>query len=101
MPPASPDPARERLLGGVYAFCAYFLWGFLPLYFLALAPTTAWEVVAWRIVFSFLFCLVLIAVLRSWRRFADIIRQRRLLLLTALAGLLIYVNWQVFLIATL
>ena len=101
MPPASPDPARERLLGGVYAFCAYFLWGFLPLYFLALDPTTAWEVVAWRIVFSFLFCLVLLAVLRSWRRFADIIRQRRLLLLTALAGLLIYVNWQVFLIATL
>ena len=101
MPPATPDPARERLLGGVYAFCAYLLWGFLPLYFLALRPTTAWEVVAWRIVFSFLFCLVLLAVLRSWRRFAEIIRQRRLLLLTALAGLLIYVNWQVFLIATL
>ncbi|HEX5856580.1 MAG TPA: EamA family transporter RarD [Microbacterium sp.] len=101
MPAASPDPARERLLGGVYAFCAYFLWGFLPLYFLALTPTSAWEVVAWRIVFSFVFCLVLLAVLRSWRRFADIIRQRRLLLLTALAGLLIYVNWQVFLIATL
>jgi len=95
------DPSRERLLGGVYAFTAYFLWGFLPLYFLTLSPTGPWEIVAWRIVFSLLFCIVLLAVLRSWRRFRDIIRQRRLLFWTAVAGLLIYVNWQVFLIAAL
>ncbi|MGC5224429.1 EamA family transporter RarD [Micromonospora sp. DT81.3] len=101
MSAARPDPARERILGGVYAFCAYFLWGFLPLYFLTLSPTGPWEIVAWRIVFSLLFCIVLIAVLRSWRRFRDIVRQRRLLFWTAVAGLLIYVNWQVFLIGTL
>jgi len=101
MPSAPPDPARERLIGGIFAFCAYFLWGFLPLYFLTLRPTGPWEVVAWRIVFSLLFCIVLLAVLRSWRRFGDIIRQRRLLFWTAVAGLLIYVNWQVFLIGAL
>ncbi|MGC5172971.1 EamA family transporter RarD [Microbacterium sp. DT81.1] len=101
MSAARPDPARERILGGVYAFCAYFLWGFLPLYFLTLSPTGPWEIVAWRIVFSLLFCIVLIAVLRSWRRFRDIVRQRRLLFWTAVAGMLIYVNWQVFLIGTL
>jgi chloramphenicol-sensitive protein RarD len=101
MPSAPPDPARERLVGGIYAFCAYFLWGFLPLYFLTLRPAGPWEIVAWRIVFSLLFCIVLLAVLRSWRRFGGIIRQRRLLMWTAVAGLLIYVNWQVFLIGTL
>ncbi|HWI31687.1 MAG TPA: EamA family transporter RarD [Microbacterium sp.] len=101
MPPASPDPARERLLGGIYAFSAYFLWGILPLYFLTLSPAGPWEVVAWRIVFSLLFCVLLIAALRSWRRLGVIIRQRRLLLWTAVAGVLIYVNWQVFLLATL
>src|SRR4051812_39466821 len=71
----APSRRRERLLGGVFAFCAYFLWGFLPLYFLTLRPTGPWEIVAWRIVFSLLFCIVLLAVLRSWRRFGDIIRQ--------------------------
>ena len=50
------DAPRERLLGGVYAFTAYLLWGILPLYFLALAPTGAWELVAWRIVLSLGFC---------------------------------------------
>lgn len=95
------DPARERALGGVYAFCAYFLWGFMPLYFLVLAPTGPWEVVSWRVLLSFVFCLLLLTVTRSWPKIIAIIRQPRLLMWTAAAGALIYVNWQVFLIATL
>ncbi|MCR2801880.1 EamA family transporter RarD [Microbacterium sp. zg-Y818] len=97
----SHDPARERVLGGVYAFCAYFLWGFMPLYFLVLAPTGPWEVVSWRVTLSFVFCLLLLTVTRSWPKIIAIVRQPRLLLWTAAAGALIYVNWQVFLIATL
>ena len=95
------DPARERLLGGVYAFSAYFLWGFMPLYFLVLAPTGPWEVVSWRVLLSFVFCLLLLTATRSWPRILAIVRKPRLLLWTAVAGALIYVNWQVFLIATL
>lgn len=101
MTSAPPDAARERLIGGIYAFSSYLIWGILPLYFLALAPTGPFEVVAWRILFSLVFCVILIAVLREWKRFGDIVRQRRLLAWTALAGGLIYVNWQVYLIGTL
>lgn len=85
----------------MYALSAYLLWGVLPLYFLALTPTGPWEVVAWRVLLSFVFCLLLLTVMRGWRAFAVILRQPRLLGWTALAGLLIYVNWQVFLIGTL
>ncbi|MFB9647136.1 EamA family transporter RarD [Microbacterium terregens] len=95
------DAARERSLGGIYAFTAYLLWGFLPLYFLLLAPTGPWELVAWRILLSLAFCAILLTVLRGWGRLAAIVRQPRLLLWTALAGALIYVNWQVFIIAAL
>lgn len=95
------SPARERALGGVYAFSAYLLWGFLPLYFIALAPTGAWELVAWRILLSLAFCAILLTVTRTWRRLGGIMRQRRLLALTALAGALIYVNWQVYILAAL
>ena len=94
----APDPARERALGGVFAFIAYLLWGFLPLYFLLLAPTGPWELVAWRILLSLVFCVFLLAVTRAWSRFGAIIRQGRLLLWTAVAGVLIYINWQVFII---
>ncbi len=92
---------RDRLIGGVYTFTSYLLWGFMPLYFLLLAPSGPFEVVSWRIILSLAFCLILLAVTRSWGRLIAILRNRRLALWTVLAGILIYVNWQVFLIATL
>lgn len=101
LPAAGIESARERSLGGVYAFSAYLLWGFLPLYFLLLAPTKPFELVAWRIVLSLIFCALLLTVTRSWGRLAAIMRQRRLLWLTALAGVLIYINWQVFILGAL
>ncbi len=93
--------AREQSLGGVFVFTAYVLWGFMPLYFVSLAPTTPWEVVGWRVLLSLVFCAVLLAVTRGWARMRAILRDRRLLLWTLVAGFLIYVNWQVFLIGTL
>ena len=95
------DPARERTLGGVYAFAAYVLWGFMPLYFLLLAPMGPFEVVSWRILFSLVFCAVLLTVLRAWPKLIAILRTPRLVLWTIVAGILIYINWQVFLISTL
>lgn len=91
----------EATLGGVYAIAAYLLWGFLPAYFLLLAPTGPWEIVAWRVLFSLAVCAVLLTLARTWRKLLAIFRQPRLLAWTALAGILIYINWQVFLIGTL
>lgn len=101
LPAASVDSARERTLGGVFAFSAYLLWGFLPLYFLLLAPTRPFELVAWRIVLSLAFCALLLTVTRTWSRLFAILRVRRLRWLTALAGVLIYINWQVFILGAL
>lgn len=101
MDPAGTDSPRERALGGLYAFTAYFLWGFLPLYFLLLAPTGPFELVAWRILLSLAFCALLLTVLRGWGRLTAIMRRPRLLLWTGVAGALIYVNWQVYILATL
>lgn len=90
-----------RTAGVAYAGSAYLLWGVLPLYFLLLQPTGPWEVVAWRVLLSFVFCLLLLTVMRGWAAFLAIVRSPRLLGWTALAGLLIYVNWQVFVLGTL
>ncbi|WP_442577308.1 EamA family transporter RarD [Microbacterium sp. F51-2R] len=85
----------------MYAFAAYLLWGFLPLYFLALAPTGAFEIVAWRIILSLVFCALLLTVTRTWPKLIAILRNRRLVGWTIVAGALIYVNWQTYLIGTL
>ncbi len=98
----TPDEAaREQTLGGTYAFIAYFLWGFMPLYFLTLDPAGPWEIVAWRVLLALVFCAILLTVTRTWRKLFTILRNRRLVGWTIVAGLLIYVNWQVFLIGIL
>lgn len=93
--------ATQKTTGALYAISAYLLWGLLPLYFLLLAPTGAWELVAWRVVLSLVFCLILLTITRGWKALGVIIRRPKLLALTALAGVLIYINWQVFVIGTL
>ena len=101
MTPAPPASAGGSTRGALFALGAYLLWGVLPIYFLQLKPTGPFEVVAWRIILAFAFCLLLLTVLRVWRAFLAIVRQPRLMALTALAGVLIYVNWQTYLIQAL
>ncbi|PPF62105.1 EamA family transporter RarD [Clavibacter michiganensis] len=74
------------------------MWGFLPAYFLLLLPSGPFEIVAVRIFFSLAFCAVIITVTRAWPAFIAIVRQPRLLFTMGLAGLLIYVNWQTYVI---
>ncbi|MCI0159145.1 EamA family transporter RarD [Leifsonia shinshuensis] len=92
--------AEHRASGLIFAISAHVLWGVLTLYFIALAPTTAWEIVAWRVIFSLVFCALLLTVTRAWRPFALLLRSPRILFTMALAGALIYVNWQTYVLAT-
>ena len=96
-----PSPRRAGGIGLVFAIAAYGLWGFLPGYFLLLEPASAWEIVAFRVLMSLVFCAVLLAVTGGWRSFLGLCAQPRVLFTMALAGVLIYGNWQVFVIATL
>lgn len=95
------DPAGSTRSGILFALGAYGLWGFLPAYFLILAPAGPIEIVAWRILFSLVFCAILLAVTRRWTAIAAVFRDRRTLLGLGLAALLIIVNWQVYVFATL
>jgi len=87
--------------GLVFGVAAYALWGVLPLFFLLLRPATAIEIVAWRIVLSLIFCVLLITVTGGWAALAAILRDRRTTAILGGAGLLILVNWLVYVYATL
>lgn len=98
--PAAASTGLSRA-GLFYAIAAYGLWGFLPIYFIALEPTGPFELVGWRIVLSLVFCAILIAVTRAWRSFSALMRDRRVVLTMGVAGVLIYINWQTYVYATL
>lgn len=94
-----PAPARGFGTGLGFAIAAYGLWGFLPLYFLLLVPVGPWEIVALRILLALAFCAILLTVTRSWRPFLALARRRRVLGVMSIAGVLIYINWQTYILA--
>lgn len=92
--------SEHRRSGLVYAISAYVLWGILPIYFLSLVPASAWEIVAWRVLFSLVFCAILLTVTRTWRVFGALLLNKRVVFTMGVAGALIYVNWQTYVLAT-
>jgi chloramphenicol-sensitive protein RarD len=84
-----------------FAIAAYGLWGFLPLYFILLVPVGPFEIVALRILLALAFCAILLTITRAWRTLWNLVRQPRVLGIMAIAGALIYVNWQVYIFAIL
>jgi len=93
----SEVPARKTVRTGlIFAVASYLFWGFLPLYFIVLQPASAFEIVAWRIVFSLGFCAILVTSTRSWSKIVATARQPKLLLTMGLAAFFIYINWQVY-----
>lgn len=92
--------SQSTRTGGVIAgLGSYILWGFLPLYFLLTGTANAWEIVSWRIVWSLVFCVGLLLVTRQFRSTFELLKDRRLAILTLVAGILIYLNWQFYIIA--
>ncbi len=91
--PISALKNEDSLGGFLFALSAYLLWGFLPLYMKALAHVPPSEVIAYRVLWSL---PIAMAVLLVQGRTADLrraLRTPRMLVMSAVAALLISVNW--------
>lgn len=98
-PPVGAAPVADVDRGTLLAFAAYGLWGLFPLYFHALRPAGAWEILAHRILWTLLFCVVVLAVMRdiSWVR--PLLARPRMLAGITAAAVFIAVNWVVYISA--
>ncbi|MDQ4046132.1 MAG: EamA family transporter RarD [Actinomycetota bacterium] len=84
---------KDTTAGILFGIGAYGLWGMLPLYFFVLQPAGAVEIVANRVVWSLLFCALLITLTRTWRVLGAAFRNRSVLGPLTVAAALIAVNW--------
>ncbi|WP_442855365.1 EamA family transporter RarD [Arthrobacter sp. B6] len=96
--PGVPAPGlkavdKETTAGIAFGIGAYGLWGLLPVYFFVLQPAGAVEIVANRVVWSLIFCALLITATRSWRALVGAFRDRSVFATLAIAAVLIAVNW--------
>ena len=79
--------------GILYGLSAYVLWGMFPLFFKQLQAASAIEVVLHRMVWSLVFVLIVLAVLRRWNWLGDVRRSPALLGKFAVSALLLAGNW--------
>lgn len=82
--------------GVLQAALAYAMWGLFPLYFRAVSAVAPLEIVLHRSLWSLVFVLGLLAVLRRWDWLAGIARQPRTLGIFAVSALLLSGNWLVY-----
>jgi chloramphenicol-sensitive protein RarD len=83
--------------GVTYGTLAYVLWGLFPAYWPLLAPAQPVEVLAHRIVWSFVTLAIVVAVLRRWRPLLEL-SGKGWLIVTA-AAVLITANWGTYIYA--
>lgn len=78
--------------GVLSAVAAYALWGFFPIYFKALQAVPAFQITAHRVVWSFLFVMVVVAARGEFPTLKSTLTLRTVLVYLA-AGVLLTVNW--------
>lgn len=95
MSTVQPLSDRQSLLGTLSAFAGFLVWGLLPFYWKWLGGVDAIEILAHRIVWSAILLLVLVPVIQR-RELAAALRDRRAFLIAAGAGVVVGVNWFVY-----
>lgn len=98
---APTSPNAERHAGLLQGLAAYGLWGLLPLYFLTIGIASPMEIVANRIVWSLLFCAILLTLTKNWGQLLELCRNRQAMTRLSVASVLIAVNWLTYTFAVL
>ena len=96
MSQASDHSARD---GVVSALIAYTIWGFLPVYFIAVKLVSAPEMLAHRIIWSVPFGALIIAMRGQWRDVFRALTTPKTMGYLALSAFFIAVNWLLYIMA--
>jgi chloramphenicol-sensitive protein RarD len=89
---------REYRVGIVYTTIAFFVWGVLPFYWKALASVPALEILAHRILWSFIFVSIVLA-FRKKTQFKQVLEDPTIRKRMAITSALIGLNWGTYVYA--
>ncbi len=86
----------EYRKGILLAMCAYCIWGFAPIYFKLLEQVSATEILIHRVIWSFLFMVILMQFIGGFGKLRQLLRQPKQLGILAVTSTLIAGNWLLF-----
>lgn len=90
---------KEAAKGVTFGLAAYVMWGCFPLFFALFDGVPAVEILTHRILWSCLFLVLLISLLKRWAPVKTALGQPRLLARVLLCALLIAFNWGIYIYA--
>ena len=83
-------------MGVASATTAFLIWGLTPIYFKVIRSVPAFEILMHRIVWSCLFLILLVLIMKKWPEFKQVITNGRTLLILLATTLIVASNWFVF-----
>lgn len=91
---------KEQVAGVAAGAGAYILWGFLPLYWKLINHVPSEEILAHRMIWSFVFMLVVLMVLRRMKKFVhelkELVANKKKLIGLIFAAVFITINWYTY-----
>jgi chloramphenicol-sensitive protein RarD len=90
----------ENQIGIISAAWSYLIWGLLPIYWKFVDEVGSEEILAHRVVWSFVFMIILLTVTKKINRLKETLQQlwsnKKLLASLIIASLLISINWFIY-----
>src|SRR5689334_7418104 len=93
VPRSMPSSAR---IGLFYGLGAYVIWGFIPVYFRAVAEVPPMVILCHRVIWSALFIAGIVTLRAEWQGILVVARQGRSLRLLTAGAILMATNWLIF-----
>ncbi len=89
----------DNTIGIWYGIVAYSLWGILPLYWKLLITVPPLQILAHRIIWSFIFMIMILVGTRGGKALTAVLADKKRLFFMFLCGFIISVNWFTYIYA--
>ena len=80
----------------ISAMMAYVLWGILPIYWKALKEVSPLYILASRIFWSFIFCVIFVTIIKKWPEIKTILLNKKRFIYCILSGIMVSLNWYTY-----
>lgn len=82
-----------------FGLSAYLIWGSFPIVIAMLSFADPFEIVIWRVIFGFAFGMLVILLTNNFSEYLGVFKKPKQLGWIAIAAVVIYINWQVYVLA--
>jgi len=87
---------NEQRKGGIFACLAFLMWGLAPIYFKQIQHVSAFEILTHRVVWSVVFLVLVVSVLKYWDKVKRIVVQPKIMLMLVITSSILGFNWGLF-----